>query len=142
MKEAVRVRMKSRQTLAERTRSEEPIEVTVSGTCSEEKGDLVILFEEGSKEQGSDVSNRLVIGENSVEVHKTGQIRSHMRFEKGKSHPTDYITPFGVMRMAVKTEELLMRRWENRLILHIAYALYVEEEHAADCVMDIRVEDE
>ncbi len=136
MKEAVRVRMKSRQTL-----TGEPIEVTVPGTCREEDGSLVILFEEGSKAEGTDVSNRLVIGDESVEVIKTGQIRSHMRFEKQIAHPTDYVTSFGVLRMEVNTQDLLMRRWENRLMVHIAYGLHVDGEHAADCVMDIRIEE-
>ncbi|MGN0275161.1 MAG: DUF1934 domain-containing protein [Chordicoccus sp.] len=90
----------------------------------------------GSKEQTRD---HIAIGEDAVDVHKTGQAETDMHFEMGKRTPLDYETRFGRLRLETDTKELYIDAADDRIRVEIRYSIYSAGKHASDCVMQIEI---
>lgn len=141
MKEDVLVRLKGVQSIRNTGQAgEEPVEVLTAGTYHSENGSHVVLYDEVSGDGTEVTKNRMVLKRDAVEVHKSGEINVDMIFEPGKKSISCYSTPYGDLEMGISTTALRMREWENRILAHIDYALSMNGQHVADCVMDIRVE--
>ncbi|MEE8826774.1 MAG: DUF1934 domain-containing protein [Eubacteriales bacterium] len=117
-----------------------PVEVKADGIYRFVNNRHHISFMEaldgGSKAQTRD---HIAIGENSVDVHKTGQAVTDMHFEMGKRTPLDYETRFGRLRLETDTKKLYVDAAEDRIRVEIQYAIYSAGKHASDCVMQIEV---
>ena len=141
MREDVLVRLKGVQSFRDAGRAgEEPVEILTAGTYRPENGSHVVLYDEVSEDGMEVTKNRMVLKQNAVEVHKSGEIDVDMIKKKKKNSISCYSTPYGDLEMGISTTALRMREWENRILAHINYALSMNGQHVADCVMDIRVE--
>ena len=117
-----------------------PVEVKARGTYRFVNKRHHISFMEaldgGSKEQTRD---HIAIGEETVDVHKTGQAETDMHFEMGKRAPLDYETRFGRLRLETETKKLYVDASEDRIRVEIQYAIYSAGNQASDCVMQMEI---
>ncbi len=74
-----------------------------------------------------------------VELTKKGLVQSHMVFEEGKLHMTEYRTPFGLMMLGVKTKRVQILQEVDVLAITIEYSLEAAESHMADCKIQMMV---
>lgn len=58
------------------------------------------------KNSNTVVHNRIKCKDNLLEVTRIGTINTHMVFESGKEHMTDYATPYGCLRLGILTHSL------------------------------------
>ncbi len=103
-------------------------------------GSHYVIYEE--KEEGFTQENKcmLKVHERYVELTKKGLVRSYMVFEEGKLHMTEYHTPFGMILLGVRTKMVEVKEEEKVLRIHIDYALESNEEHMANCNIQIVVQ--
>lgn len=70
----------------------------------------------------------LVIGEERVVLRRSGELRSEMVFEVGKTHTTVYELPFGSLSMEVSTDSIRQKLSERGGLLEIRYRITVGEQ--------------
>lgn len=62
-------------------------------------------------------------GKNGVSVKRTGETKSDMRYEQGKSIDLDYVTPYGTFDMKLYTETVIIRLDEKGGKISLRYTL-------------------
>ena len=92
-----------------------------------------VIYEESEAGFTENSKCMLKIREDSVELTKKGLIQSHMVFQKGKLHMTEYRTPFGMVLLGVNTKHIRIQKEENSLTIQIAYALEADGAPMAEC---------
>lgn len=65
----------------------------------------------------------LKLSESSVEIVRSGMIRSRMIFEEGKRIPAEYETPYGRIEMEVAGKRLEVRREDGQIRIDLRYRL-------------------
>lgn len=120
---------------------EEPIEVVTFGSYAFRNGRHVLEYDEVFEETQDKTTHCVIfMGPEGAEVHKTGQMAVDMIFEKGKKNLTYYTTPYGTIEMGIATTEVDVQEEADTLTLKIQYALSMNEEHVADCTLDLVAE--
>lgn len=120
---------------------QEPIELVIPGTYTIK--DDVELIEYDEVFEGFEnlpAKNRVEIRDGSIEVHKTGAAEVDMVFVPGKRNLSYYTTPFGTIEMGISTMAVNTRRDDDNINIRAEYALAMNSELVADCVLDMRVE--
>ena len=102
-------------------------------------GGHFVKFEEEAEGFTETSKCLLKVRDDLIEMTKKGLVDSHMIFEEGKLHTTNYKTPFGVIMMGVQTKHVHIFEEENALAIQIEYALEAQEEHMADCSIRIMI---
>lgn len=97
--------------------------VNAEGYCTEKDGSYYIIYDEMIEEHT--VKTMIKLGENTVEVIKRGDVESKMVFAPGAEDKFRYSTPFGLMDMMTKTDELNIFQSEGNFKINIQYDLYV-----------------
>lgn len=69
-------------------------------------GSHYILYEETLPDSEAVVRNLIKLKGSVLEMTKRGPVSSHMVFEAGQSHRTEYVTPYGILPLEVCTQEL------------------------------------
>lgn len=118
----------------------EPVEVISRGTYAKKNGKHYIAYDELQDDFGQVVKNTVKIQDNCYEVIKGGPIRTHLRFEEGKSHSTFYETPYGNLVVQVHTKEVDFEEKEEELNVHVSYELEINYEKLADCRIEMCVQ--
>ena len=119
---------------------EEPIEIVVSGQRLPSDGICRLIYDEVGEDTEDVTHNEMHIHPNTVISQKRGAIRTDMVFEKGKRNLTAYETPYGSMEMGIATTDLSVTEEEDKVTVHIAYALSMNEHYVADCTLDLTAE--
>ena len=143
MKRDVLVYVRGIQYMADAPEDEEeqPIELVVPGTYTVDNDVELIEYDEIFEGfENYPAKNRVELRENSLEVHKTGAAEVDMVFEPGKMNISYYTTPYGTLEMGISTMSVHMERDEENIIIRTEYALAMNNELVADCVLDMRVE--
>ena len=118
----------------------DPVEVISLGTYAKKNGKHYIAYDEIQDDFGQVVKNTVKIQDNCYEVIKGGPIRTHLRFEEGKSHSTFYETPYGNLVVQVHTKEVEFEEKEEELNVHVSYELEINYEKLADCRIEMCVQ--
>ena len=114
------------------------IEVITTGSYYERNGKHYLLYDEAAGGTDAFVHNRMKAAPGIVEVTKSGAVDCRMIFECGKKHTVSYMTPFGLILLGITTSVLDVQTEEDRLCLHIEYALEMNGEFVSGCIMEIR----
>lgn len=85
------------------------------------------------------VKNTIKLKNSVLELSRRGGIHTRMVFEPGKEYITDYLTPYGCLKIGISTHSLDVSRSEGKLTIRITYSLTSEGIPVSDCSMDIRV---
>lgn len=111
-----------------------PIEVITPASYFFKNGKHYILYDEVAEGIPGVTKNKVkIMGNNSLEIMKSGITNTHMVFEKGKKHLTNYETPFGQLQMGIHTVYLDVKEEEDEVRVEIHYELDVNEEMVAEC---------
>ena len=60
-----------------------------------------------------------------------------LSFRKNEKNMTNYATPFGNLVMGIHTHQINLDQQEDKLLVHVDYALDVNYEFLADCKITI-----
>ena len=74
-----------------------------------------------------------------MEVRKRGVVNVNMIFEKDKKNVAFYKTPLGTLEMDITATRVMMAETEEWMEIQAEYALGMNGNAVADCVMQIRV---
>lgn len=98
-----------------------------------------LRYEEPDEDTGNITSNLVKYRDGVLEITRKGYVNVHMIFEKDKKNLTNYLTPFGAIMIGIDTSEILFEESEDCILLEVRYALDVNYERLADCILKIRI---
>lgn len=134
---------KAQLTLTGRQRDEAGQETVIKSSFPadyyERDGSSCILYEEQSEDSGSVTRNAIKLKGSVLEMTRRGEIHSRMVFEAGQSHLTDYVTPYGTLRLEVLTETLELSRRSGGLDAALKYTLRLDEQFLSDCTLTLSI---
>ena len=119
---------------------DEPIEVLSAGSYYFKNGKNYVLFEESVEGMQGVIKTQIKWkGTEVLEVTKKGLSNVHMIFEKNKNNRCYYDTPFGQLNMGIYTTDIYVDEKEDNINIRAEYALDVDYEPIADCVIRINI---
>lgn len=104
----------------------------------EKKGILYVIYKE-SLDENIKVSTMLKITKDSLTLTRTGNVKQQQFFCSGKESISDYMTPYGNLKMKVKTHRLEINSGIIQEI-KIDYALYINNDWQSDNKLVIKLE--
>lgn len=138
MTKDVFIRVKGIQNLGDRM-SDEPLELITVGEYYYRNGSHYLRYEEIQEGFSEKTINYIKISPKGMEVRKKGISNVHMVFEKEKKNLSYYSTPFGDIQMGISAARLDMHEEEECIDAKVEYALEMNEEHVADCFLELEV---
>jgi uncharacterized beta-barrel protein YwiB (DUF1934 family) len=126
--------------VAEQEEQEEPIEVITPASYYLKNGKHYVIYDEVVEGMPGVIKNKIRITEGEkLEIIKDGMANSHMVFEKDKINMTDYRTPYGEILIGTHTNRLDVDVAEDKIEVHVAYAMDINSEKVADCTISINI---
>ena len=119
---------------------DEPIEIVVPGEYYFRNGSHYLRYEEMLEDHGDPTVNYIKISPKGMEVRKKGQVNTHMVFEQGKRNMAFYTTSFGTLEMGISATNLELKESDSRLDMKVNYSLDLNQEHVADCCLDVHAQ--
>ena len=119
---------------------QEPVEIVVPGEYYFRNGSHYLRYEEMLEDHGDPTVNYIKISPKGMEVRKKGQVNTHMVFEQGKRNMAFYTTSFGTLEMGISATNLELKESDSRLDMKVNYSLDLNQEHVADCCLDIHAQ--
>lgn len=118
----------------------EPIEVITPASYFWKNGKHYILFEELVEGIPGVTKNKIkIIGEESMEIIKSGVTNAHMVFEKNKMNITYYDTPYGQIHVGIHTRDIEVDVAEDAINVEVEYGLDINHEAMADCRISMNI---
>ncbi len=114
-------------------------EFTVEAEYFERSGTRYILYEE--RRENDRIPCTLKLKNGILELTKKDFCRTRMIFERGCEHPADYATPFGALRLGIRTEELDFGQTDSPLEIQADYCLLQEGQVFSRCKLIIKIQD-
>lgn len=102
-------------------------------------GILYVIYKEKDLNEKKETSTMLKIQENSLTLTRTGGVQQQQIFVEGKESVSDYVTPYGNLKMKVKTHRLKIITGIKSTI-KIDYALYINNIWQSDNELIISLE--
>lgn len=96
-------------------------------------------YKEKDLNEKKETSTMLKIQENSLTLTRTGGVQQQQIFVEGKESVSDYVTPYGNLKMKVKTHRLKIITGIKSTI-KIDYALYINNIWQSDNELIISLE--
>lgn len=119
---------------------DEPIEVVSPGTYFFKGGTHYIFYEEVAEGLPGVTKTQIRLkGTDTLEVIKKGISNMHMVFEKNKNNRCFYKTPFGQLNLGICTSQIVVDEKEENINIRADYAMDVNYEPLADCVIRINI---
>lgn len=118
----------------------EPIEMIVAGEYFYKNNKHYLLYEEVVEGEKETNKNRIKFMPGYMELNKSGAVSVHMIFEENKKNITHYYTPYGSLVIGIDAKQVSVEEKEDFMEIKVAYALEMNQEHAADCDIKITVQ--
>lgn len=115
----------------------EEIEVIQRGQYFQRNGSHYLVYEEPVEGSSDTILNRIKFKEDEVQVTKKGAVNTMLSFRKNEKNMTNYATPFGNLVMGIHTYQIDLNMQEDKMLVHVDYALDVNYEFLADCKITI-----
>lgn len=112
-------------------------ESRTAAECYEKNGGFYLLYEERPEGAGVPVRNIIKWKGSALELTKRGALNTRMVFEPGKEHRTDYITPYGSVKMELFTRAAEASFRDEEITIRVEYTLSSEGRLLSDCVLTI-----
>ena len=115
------------------------VETVVAAEYFNKNGTHYLLYEE--KEEGFEQvsKNRIKFKDNTLELTRQGLLHTHMIFEEGKTHMTNYRTPYGQMVLGVDTKSVQIEEQEKSIRVIAEYVLEADGEYLSDSRIEISI---
>lgn len=118
----------------------EPVEIITPAAYYLKNDRHYVLYDEVVEGVPGTVKNTIkIIGDSLFEVRKSGIANARMVFEKGRMNMTAYETPYGEMMVGIHTRDITTEVSEDRIDVHISYALDINSEPLSDCEIDVTI---
>ena len=117
----------------------EPIEMITTGEYYYKNNKHYILYEEVMEGETATNKNRIKIAPGYMELTKRGLVSVDMLFEEDKKNLTHYNTPYGSLLMGIDAKRVDIQESSDEINIVVDYALELNEEHAADCNIQINI---
>ncbi len=118
----------------------DPVEIITPASYYLKNDRHYILYDEVVEGVPGTVKNTIkIIGDRLFEVRKSGIANARMVFEKGRMNMTSYETPYGEMLVGIHTRDITTEVSEDRIDVHISYALDINSEPLSDCEIDVTI---
>lgn len=117
-------------------------EETVTQMCAQARyykkaAGFYLLYQEPAEESGAVVKCCMKWTDSALELTKSGAVRTRMVFEAGREHAADYATPYGLLKIGIRTERAECLQQDGGLRIRIEYSLTSQGEPFSRCVMEI-----
>ena len=119
--------------------SNDDIEVIFPGTCRRMGDTWYARYNEPVEGSTEMIRNLIKFSEGHMEVTKKGLTSTHMVFEEGKKNLTWYETPLGSVSLGIAATSVRVSYNKEKLSAQAVYALDVNEEHMADCMIEVSI---
>lgn len=119
------------------TGQETVTELSALADYAEKDGCLYLFYREEAEGQEPACRTMIKIKDSVLEMTKRGPISSYMVFEAGRTHRTDYATPYGTLRLEVATRKLALSLQEDRAEAQLEYVLTSEGLFLSDCTLSL-----
>ena len=116
------------------------IETITAGEYYMRNDSHYVIYNEVAEGFGESTKNIMKFRENYLELTKKGLINVHMVFEEKKKNMSNYATPYGDILIGIDTRSVRMKEMEEKIELHVEYALEVNYEHLADCSIQVKIQ--
>ncbi len=117
----------------------EPVEVITVGEYFYRDGHHYVRYNEIMEGFEENTSNLIKVDNERMEVQRKGVTNVHMVFDKDKKNLTYYHTPYGSMEMAISASRIHCTESEQKIDIHVDYALEMNFEHIADCFIEVNI---
>lgn len=115
------------------------IKMQALANAYDKNGILYVIYKEQDLNEKQETSTMLKIQEDSLTLTRTGGVQQQQFFAQGQESISEYVTPFGNLKMKVKTHRLKMITGVKRVI-KINYALYINDSWQSDNELVIKLE--
>ena len=106
----------------------------------EKNGKHYVIYDELVEGIPGTIKNKVrIMDDRKVEIIKSGITNTHMVFEKDKINMTQYETPYGEMMIGVFTKDIRFEEQDEKITVHVNYALDINGDPVADCNIDIKI---
>jgi len=123
----------------EESEDAEEIEVIKCGQYYQRNGSHFVVYEEPIEGSTDTILNRIKFKEDEVQVTKKGAVNTMLSFRRNEKNMTNYATPFGNLVMGIHTHQIDLDIEEEKILVHVDYALDVNYEFLADCKITITI---
>ncbi len=118
----------------------EVIELLTHGTISQQgEGLFRLSYEETSMTGLEGTQTTFEVAPDSVSLRRSGTFNSHMLFQLGCPHHTQYETPYGAIAMNIRTLRLHSTLTQQGGELELEYAIEYDHGHVGDHAFHITV---
>ncbi len=100
---------------------------------------IYLLYEETFEGESGTAKNTIKWKNGVLELTRKGLINARMVFEQGKTHMTDYASPYGLLQLGVQTERVFCVERQEGFELHTEYVLTAQEEPVSRCKLAVKV---
>ncbi|MDY5846577.1 MAG: DUF1934 domain-containing protein [Bariatricus sp.] len=119
----------------------EPIEVITPASYYLKNDKHYIIYDEVVEGMPGVIKNKVkIIGNDTLEIMKSGITNAHMVFEKNKMNVTYYETPYGQMQVGVHTRDVDINVTEDLIQVEVEYGLDINHEAMADCRISMNIQ--
>lgn len=118
----------------------EPVEVITSADYYKKNGKHYIIYDEVAEGFSEKTHNIIKLDKDMLDITKRGVSNVHMMFEKDRKNVTYYYTPYGSLLIGIDATKLAVQEEEDSLEVTVEYALEVNYEHMADCMIALKVQ--
>ena len=97
------------------------------------------VYLEQDEDSGRTTKCTIKIKGRSMEMLRQGQLRTHMVFEEGRKHITDYQTPYGQMLLGVETGSVRVFETDNCIRAVVEYTLEADGAYLSDSKIEVTI---
>jgi uncharacterized beta-barrel protein YwiB (DUF1934 family) len=117
----------------------EPVEVITAGAYYKRNGKHYVVYDEVMEGFSQTTKNIIKLGENTMDITKSGAANVHMMFEKGRKNVSYYYTPYGDILVGIDATRVEIKETEENIDVKVEYNLEVNYEHMADCTISMKI---
>ena len=137
MTKDVRISIRGMQTIE--GDASDPVRIAVSGTYYYKNGCHYVFYEEEQEGFEGVTKNRVRIRADAMDIRKEGILNTHMVFERGKTNPMHYDTPFGCFLFEIDTKSFSLLETEDEISLKVVYTLQTNTQLLSGCRAEMRI---
>lgn len=105
----------------------------------EKNGLLYVIYKESNLNKEQETTTMLKIGKDNLTLVRSGGVKQQQVFIQGMESVSDYQTPYGILKMMVKTHRLKMIL-SAKSTIEIDYSLYINGSWQSDNSLKISME--
>lgn len=114
-------------------------ELTTKGSYYLKNGAYFIIYSESEVTGMSGTTTVLKAESHRVTLNRTGTSEQRQIFEKGQRHQGNYITPYGIMYMAVTPSKVEVNLTDIGGSINLEYVLEVENQKISENLLSLVV---